>query len=327
MVTRTGARRWWRRPAAISVVAMVVCVLVFAAMQRLVYRLAIDRAFIMGPAFRGWVAAAALTLIVSAVVFGLGVATIRRVEADWRPSRRWWILHAVAYVAVVVAAIAILRLYKAPQTYQVPMHGFPVVASSLIVAGAIGAAPWVLVIWLAHERVHDLNRTVEAITPPEPSDTLTASMLDGPAITSAVRESLRVWAAIERCALALAAIVSMAVLSSGALRTSLVGAGVLKDEEFPATAVLGYGAFFAAVLAMIVLPLVRAWRSVAFGLVDRAVGLPRSGVPSQEWFDIRARLEKHLRVDANILRRPITALSLLSPLLSALLTAFIPSVT
>jgi hypothetical protein len=325
MVTRGDARRWWQSPAATTVAFVIICPLVFAAMLQIARYNAIDEAFITGPAFRGWVAAASLGLVVWGVMLGWGVATIRRLDPAWRRTRRWWAGHSAAYAALVASVIVVLALNNANQTIQVPMRGFPTLGRVLIFAGAAAAAPWVLSVWLARDRVRDLHKAVETIKSPEPTDALTVSMLDGPAITVAVRETLAVWKAIERCMLALAVIVCTAVLDSGALRTALIGGGMLSEASFPPTAVLAYGAFFAGALAVAVLPLVRAWRSAAFSLVDRAVGSPQSGVPGQEWLDTRGRLEGHLRIDTNILRRPITVLGLLSPLTTALLTAFVPS--
>lgn len=302
---------------------MVVCLLVFGAMTGVTRALAADRAFVSGP-LRGWVAAVSLSLVVWAAVFGWGVRALRRLDPAWRRERRWWAGHAAAYVILVGVVLGVLALNNANATLRVPVHGAATLTRILILFGAIAAAPWVAMVWLAHERVGEIRSGLETITSPEPTDALEPSMLDGPAIAGTTRWTLDVWSTIERCALALAVVVSMAVLDSGALRIALVGSGRLDPRLFPPLVVLLYGAFFAAVLLIAVLPLVLAWRALAVALVDRALGEPLCGVPGEAWLALRGRFESHLRVDATILRRPITALSLLSPLVLALVTAFVP---
>jgi hypothetical protein len=77
-------------------------------------------------------------------------------------------------------------------------------------------------------------------------------------------------------------------------------------------------------LSVITIPLVAAWRSCAFALIDRSYPLPADGQPTEEWVSARARLEKLLHLDVPLLRNPLTALSVFVPLITAALAAFIP---
>jgi hypothetical protein len=50
------------------------------------------------------------------------------------------------------------------------------------------------------------------------------------------------------------------------------------------------------------------------------------GKPAAEWAEERARLEALLHLDLSILRNPLTALSVLAPLLISALAAFLPQI-
>jgi hypothetical protein len=71
-------------------------------------------------------------------------------------------------------------------------------------------------------------------------------------------------------------------------------------------------------------PLVAAWRRCARRAVDQAYPLPLDGQPAEEWVAARTRLEALLHLDVSLLRNPLTALTILSPLLTSALAAFIP---
>ncbi|RZT16832.1 hypothetical protein EV649_4365 [Kribbella sp. VKM Ac-2569] len=70
--------------------------------------------------------------------------------------------------------------------------------------------------------------------------------------------------------------------------------------------------------------LAASWRSCAREIVDHAYPLPPDGQPTEEWVARRARLEVLLHLDVSLLRNPLTALTILSPLLTGALAAFIP---
>ena len=59
-------------------------------------------------------------------------------------------------------------------------------------------------------------------------------------------------------------------------------------------------------------------------IVDHAYPLPPDGQPTEEWVASRAWLEVLLHPDVSLLRNPLIALTILSPLLTGVLAAFIP---
>jgi hypothetical protein len=165
----------------------------------------------------------------------------------------------------------------------------------------------------------------EQIQPANVTDEWSTSQPDGEAIAGAVASALAVWKAFNSCVLALAALLSMTALLNSALRVALLDAAIVRPADFPPAAVLAYGLIAAVLLAVAVLPLLLAYRAEAARLVERAAGTPVSGVPSQSWLDARARLQVRLNVEANLLRQVSTTFSLLLPLVTAALAAFVPA--
>jgi hypothetical protein len=318
---RSGA--WWRWPASTTVGSLVLAVLVAGAMLWYADRYGTSDAFVED--FRGWIGVAVLSLGVWTGVFVRGIATVRAHRRIWPQGRLWWAWHISAYALFVGAVVMLLALNNATATSVVPIDGWRMFTRTLTVVAGVAAGPWVLTVWLAHEQLRTLRVEAGQIRSPEPAEQFVANMVDGPAISATVEHSLAVWRVIEASALALAVLVSTAVFLSGALRLALINSGVMDAADFPASAVLGYGAFFAVVLAVAVVPLVMAWRSTAMRLVETALGMPKWGIPDQTWLDAQDRLQTRLRLDANLFRRPISALSIASPLLTALLAALVPT--
>ncbi|GAA4729278.1 hypothetical protein [Phytohabitans rumicis] len=302
---------------------MVLAAIVAGALLRYADRYATNDEF--ADQFRGWVAVAVLSLGIWSALFTRGLSTVHEFRRMWPRGRVWWTWHFGAYALLVASVLAMLTLNNAGEKIVVPIDGFPTITRTLVLVAATAAAPWVLTVWLAHEQLRILRAEVDKVRPPELIEELTVDKLDGAAISAAVTHSLAVWKVIERCTLSLALLVSTAVFLSGALRLALINSRALADDVFPASAVLSYGAFFAAVLALAVVPLVLAWRSHAFRLVEAALGEPRHGIPDQTWLDGRERLEARLRLDTNVLRSPITAVSVASPLVTAVLAALVPN--
>ena len=141
---------------------------------------------------------------------------------------------------------------------------------------------------------------------------------------SASSRLLLLWRLLVTCVTAFAIAVVAAIVNSGALRASFLQAHPHRGTDFPPANVLFYGAFFAVVLSVITVPLVAAWRSSAFAVVERTHPLPPDGLPTEDWMAARARLEKLLHLDVPLLRNPLTALSVFVPLITAALAAFIP---
>jgi hypothetical protein len=138
--------------------------------------------------------------------------------------------------------------------------------------------------------------------------------------------------------------VAAALLTTGALRFAFLEAhpecapgydptkdkplnGECKPPDFPALDVLLYGAVFALIGLAIAIPLLWAWRQRANDWVNKRLALQQKAgetAYSSAYVEERERLEKLLHLDTSILRSPVTALSVFTPLVTSLLGAFLP---
>jgi hypothetical protein len=96
----------------------------------------------------------------------------------------------------------------------------------------------------------------------------------------------------------------------------------LSEEDFPDSAIVLYGAFFAVMLAFAVIPLLTAWRVAAKELLDSAY--PVSTRTTAEDDAARARLAARLDLDGSLFRSPIALSSILAPLVTSALAVFVP---
>jgi hypothetical protein len=96
------------------------------------------------------------------------------------------------------------------------------------------------------------------------------------------------------------------------------------SHQFSTLDVLLYGAFFAVILTALTVPVLALWRSVASMLVDRSCPLRHAADVTSASVEQRGRLEAVLHLDIGILRNPVTIFSVLTPLVTAVLAAFVP---
>lgn len=68
------------------------------------------------------------------------------------------------------------------------------------------------------------------------------------------------WTRIERCTAAMAAIVTIGIITMGSFRVALIEGGVEADDVPTAQQVLVYGLFFAVIVVVVVVPLLLAYR-------------------------------------------------------------------
>ncbi|MFE2431909.1 hypothetical protein ACFXJ5_34945 [Streptomyces sp. NPDC059373] len=265
--------------------------------------------------FRSWAAMATFSLAVWFALLGRGVAAARELPASWRRGQRWWLAPLASYTLLMLAASTTLGGISRGDSFDVPIRHFPALIGVLTALGAGAAAPWVLSVWLAQERMRERTEQETSLdVPPNP-----------PLIAAAVTDILAVWRVIESSGLALSLIVSTSVFNTGALRLALIGSGAVEPADFPPEFVLGYGAFFTAILAAVLLPFVLTWRAQAFALIKRALPAPDSGLLDEDLLAARARMETQLHVSARFLRNPMATLSVLSPFVTALITALVPN--
>ncbi|GAB3409428.1 hypothetical protein GCM10027569_23550 [Flindersiella endophytica] len=296
---------------------------ILLGLQWFVRHNATDQRFVV--AMNVWLAIATSMLTIWLGLLWRGIATIRALPPPWRRDRAWWVRNLAAYVVLAIVAVFLLTLLQGKQILPVPVEGWRLLIAGFGVVGLTAAAPWVVLIWLAQEQAHRLRSSTEQIQPASVGDEWSAGQLDAEASSAAVASALAVWKAFQSCVLALAALLSMTALLNSALRVALLDAEIQRPEDFPPAAVLAYGLVAAILLAVAVLPLLLSYRAEAARLVERAIGTPVAGVPSQAWLDARARLQVRLNVEANLLRQASTTFSLLAPLVTAALAVAVPT--
>lgn len=273
-----------------------------------------------------WAGVIAISIVIWAYIFISGLrANHDRVKLDV-PSR-WRVAASYAiFVAIAATAVAFLRQVAQGDGVSEWSDEFSNLVFVVTMLAAIAASPWVLLIWTTHGRLGELGAAISRIDPPPPADEYDPDAVDASSVPSAILELDAVWRAIERSSLAIGLLLSTAVLDTAFLRNARISAGA-SEEDFPPWTVVGYGAFFAIVLVLIITPVLVRWRNDGMSLVDQAVGEPRTGIPSESQDEARARLRGRIGLDRPAILRPITLLSVLAPFLTAFFTSLIPTMS
>jgi hypothetical protein len=273
-----------------------------------------SRKLVASPSWVAWLLVGALALVIFAALLLLALR-ILRTGPEWGlggPGTRTRNYLIIAAVTVAVIATVIVLVGGTP---DIPVRGLAFRTRAVLLGGLGASIPWLALVWLAHAECRDLQDLLAGPACGSSAGSLTAQVIP---------RLLLLWKLLVSCVSAFALAVAAAIVNSGALRVAFITAHPDRGGQFPPSNVLLYGAFFAALLSVITIPLVASWRSCAFMVVEQAHPLPASGEPGEDWFGARARLGKLLHLDVPLLRNPLTALSVLTPLVTAALAAFIP---
>lgn len=258
---------------------------------------------------------------VTVVFVGNLVAGIR----DWRELARlspasttvkaWNVV-----LAVVLGAGVWWMLRRAgSEQFEVPLVHWDTLRNTVFAVGAASAAPRVAAIWTAHD-------TLGRIKQPEPDPN--AGSPSTPDAASRIDLLAALHAHIERSIIGLSVVVLGAMVTSGALRESLLGGGHIEPEDFPPGAVVGYGVFFAAIIAIAVVPLLLSWRQAAQAALEADESRGETAEPpSPEATRARSRLESALSSEESLFRSPLVLVSVLTPILTSAVTALIPKLS
>ena len=267
-----------------------------------------------------WAGVASIAVVIWGFVFSAGLAALRQYgkSAEWRRGRGWW-AGAISAYFVFALAVSVTLWMIISEAGGADRLTFLIRSLAWIATG-----PWIMLIWIGHEQVAAADATIRDVHAPEAADEFDPAQIDAPAVTRAIDALDKIWHVIESSSLALAAVLSTVVINTGTLRTVRIASG-LDEEDFPSWWVLGLGVFFALVLVAVLAPIVAGWRREGLLLVDLALGDPRSGIPSESQLAAKDRLLRHIRIDRPLLLRPIAALSVLAPFLTAFVTSLVPT--
>ncbi len=264
-----------------------------------------------GP-FLAWTAFAAIAVVLFADVLRDGVGELRQEPlAGSTPSPRFFAVYFAAFAAAAITAL----LLVGKGGPDVPIERWGAITGTLLGWGAVAAAPWVIAVWSTHTLLQDSKAALARLRPVTEDGAV-------PDLDEEFRRLRTYRAVIVRAVARLLSLVLAAVLMSGALRTALIEGKVITEEEFPASAVLLYGAFFTLVLATAVLPLMGRWRALARHLVERAY--PHHVDDSADVVAARQRLLTALDVNGSLFTFPVTLSALLAPLVTSLLSVYVP---
>lgn len=208
------------------------------------------------------------------------------------------------------AVFRVLRFFMPPGTTPVPLDGLWWRMPLLLVLGMLAAVPGAVGLWDVQCRLLRLSRRL----PTEP-DVLPP--------VGALRELDRAWRDALRFLTGGSLIISTAVVDAGALRNALLAHG-MSQQAFPASSVLLYGAFFSVMFALVFMPVVVLWRSVAGRLVEATVRIPEADELTEDWVERRARLVAFLRLNVSLPKVLAPAFGILAPLATGVVSLFLP---
>ncbi|WP_159083778.1 hypothetical protein [Nocardioides terrigena] len=273
-----------------------------------------DKAFVDSAPFQTWVGVAALASVafIDTLVAGIRELHDERLRAS-EPSAKAYVGLYLLFAAIVVVTL----LGGGRGGPEVPIEHWRFIALALLLLGAAGAGPWIVLVWASHALLSRYRAEIPSLHAPA-SDARSVADLDG-----MMERLLDIRSDIAAAVGRLLALVLSAVLLSGALRAALVP-DPLSEAEFPASAVLVYGAFFTVVLSLVVLPLMMSWRRTATMLLNRAY--PRSVAITADDAAAKDRLLAVLDLNGSLFRSPIALTSLAAPLVTSFLAVFIPQI-
>jgi hypothetical protein len=233
----------------------------------------------------------------SVLFLGMFLAGVRALTAwaDWglaaSAAQVWMYLSGAA---AGTGVLVIGRFVVGSGTPDLPVANMDARVGAVLSTALLAGVPIVVLIWLAYAACYSPREQIETLPAlplrPDPSPTDPAYRPQPLPHRDVISRLLRMWDLLGFC----------------------IGSFAL--------------AVVAALASVINLPLVAAWRRSARSTVDQAYPLPPDGQPSEEWLAARSRLEALMHLDVSLLRNPLTALTVLSPLLSAAFAAFIPQI-
>lgn len=259
--------------------------------------------FVASPGFPLWAALIATQTAVWAVVT---VPLWREVIWTYRTTNPSWSIWLAP--TLVVFALAALAMTSPARGFDWPLVGHHLKVWTLTAAAAAGVGvPALFGIALVQDQVR--RHEPQKLT------------------TRDIEVALDARAQMKRFLGLAGAVIGLAVLASGGLRRATVP-DFITESEFPASAVLLYGAFFTALLLIVYVPAYLSLRR--FCLDIRECYFPVKKVPSPTsaefaaWVEGRSRLDALTQVNVTAGQQLQASIFILAPLLSGLLSALVP---
>jgi len=307
------ALRWLTRSAAATTVTFAVGVAVVIVVLQIAWTSAgADSDFTSTFEFGLWVGLCGTTAGVWTVAFVLGwKEAAAMLPKDPRKARRRCGWGVVAVAALGGAAGLVMLLVGGETGFKPDVPGWSVWNKVIPGAGIAAAGPWVLTTWWTHDSLTRMRVSLD-VTP--------FSKAKAKTVFKALRTT---WPRVEGCTLAMVAIVTSGVLTTGALRVALVAGGA---KDVPGEQqVLAYGLFFAVLVALVVVPLLLAYRRRARQYIT--VRYPATDPPGDAYPDRVVQVEELLYLSRGPFRDPWALLGVLTPAVAGALAAYLPGVS
>lgn len=254
------------------------------------------------------IAGAGTTLALGLSIMGWRQLTVLQGSTEpfcrHRGRRFWYRAAAAAYVVGVVAFLATAPSTDGRRDWPAELS-MTVRLGAVMLSMAVAAVPWVALVWSLHKVIR--HSPVSG---------------DDQEITTLHRR----WTVLANCVYAFVALVVVAVLQVGALRLvwlAQAGLSQPQKDQFTESDVLLYGAFLAVLMAALAIPLVTSYQSRARIFVNQKY--PPAAYRDEAVEAERTRLEKCLHLDISVLGNPLAAVSVLTPLITAAIAAFVPA--
>jgi hypothetical protein len=216
----------------------------------------------------------------------------------WWPKNKTEIFTSMALFSVLVWGFLLAATFVPNLDYPLPNHHAKLLAlSGLAFLVALGG---VIGIWLVHAALKSnfANRT--------PGGEQIHEFLT-------LKTHLRRLLAIE------GAIIGSAILASGALREAVLHATCIPKTAFPQVFVLGYGAFFSALLALVYAPVHLRLLVVGRRLRDDLAPVPdQIGDTFSAWWSRRQALDALLQLEVGVSQSLQASVAILTPLAGAI---------
>lgn len=279
--------------------------------------------FVASLEWTAWRLIAATAVVAFVIVLIAGIRVVHD-RADWGvDAPRAWAIGYVAIAAVLALAVIATVVITGGANPILPVRDLNLRTRTVLCAGLASAVPWLALAWLCRDSCRPPDRRPWGSGQP-----LTYQQLTD------------LWRLMVACVGAFAIAVVGALLTAGGLRNAFLGAhppcgdaftpldqrpeGKVCGEDFPAVAVLLYGAVFALLLLAIALPLVAAWRQRALEWVNARSEISADGVPAAESIEQAQVLREQLHLNTSLLRNPLTLFSIFTPLVTSTIAAFLP---
>ncbi len=257
--------------------------------------------------WRLWRSVAALGLACAAVLGGYGLRRMRSEARALRLSAGELALQVVLALCLYSAAMVFINL-QPEGTRDLPIEHLWSRLRFVELLTGLAVIPWLVLVWTTHSRLRHIGPMAGVSSP-------------------GLRRLTHCWDLISECVFAFVALVVIALVGSGAIQATWAASGLENTSAgggFAESLVLVYALYFSVILASVTLPLLAAYRRRATELVEAVYELPQDSRLSGDWVSARDRLEAFLHVNVGILRNPLTAFSLLTPVITAALAMVIP---